>query len=77
MVARNVRRVVMLAGTVLLALAATSTTGFAAGTHDQRRACRADAMKFCRQFVPHVERITACMHQNMRKLSPQCRKQFR
>jgi hypothetical protein len=67
----------MLAGAILFAVTALSTTSFAAGTHEQRRACRADAMKFCGEFVPNVDRITACMKKNVRKLSPLCRKQFR
>jgi len=58
-------------------LAAVPATAHGAGTPDQRRACRQDAMKYCRQFVPDVRRITACMERNIRKLSPPCRKQFR
>lgn len=77
MITTKARHVVMLAGTILFAVTALSTTGFASGTHEHRRACRADAMKFCREFVPNVERITACMKRNVRKLSPHCRKQFR
>ncbi len=47
------------------------------GTPEQRRACRKDAMTFCRKEVPSVQRITACMERNLRKLSPACRAQFR
>ncbi|MBR2117978.1 MAG: hypothetical protein V4458_06330 [Pseudomonadota bacterium] len=54
-----------------------ASSAHAAGTPDQRRACRKDAMKFCREFVPDVKRITACMEKNVRKLSPLCRTQFR
>ena len=64
------------AATVLVTLLAGSAAQ-AAGTPEQRRACRKDAMTFCRQFVPNVERITACMERNVSKLSPLCRKQFR
>lgn len=49
----------------------------AAGTPEQRRACRKDAMKFCREFVPDVKRIAACMQKNVRKLGPLCQTQFR
>ncbi|ETR76614.1 hypothetical protein X566_02425 [Afipia sp. P52-10] len=66
--------------TPILALAcvlAGSSLAHAAGTLEQRRACRADAMRFCRQFVPNVPKITACMEQNIKKLSPACRAQFR
>jgi hypothetical protein len=47
------------------------------GTYEQRRACRADAMRFCRDYVPNVRRITACMEKNVARLSPACRAQFR
>lgn len=59
-----------------LALLAASPV-YAAGTPEQRRACRQDAMRLCREFVPDVKRITACMERNVRKLNPLCRKQFR
>ena len=49
----------------------------AAGTLEQRRACRSDATRLCRQFIPNVKLITACMERNVSKLSPLCRKQFR
>lgn len=58
-------------------LAAAPSSVHAAGTPEQRRACRQDAVKFCRQFIPDVNRIKACMEKNIRKLSPPCRKQFR
>lgn len=61
----------------MLALVAMTANSHAAGTYEQRRACRADAMKFCRDYVPNVKRITACMERNIRKLSPSCRAQFR
>ena len=64
------------AAVVLVALLAASPAQ-AAGTPEQRRACRNDAMTFCRQFVPNVRLITACMERNVSKLSPLCRKQFR
>ncbi|MGL5167964.1 MAG: hypothetical protein ACRC9K_18930 [Afipia sp.] len=59
-----------------MALLAASTA-HAAGTPEQRRACRQDAMRLCRQFVPDVRRITACMEANRARLSPLCRRQFR
>lgn len=49
----------------------------AAGTFEQRHACREDALKFCGQYVPDVARITACMEQHIRQLSPLCRAQFK
>ncbi len=59
-----------------IALLAVSTA-HAAGTPEQRRACRKDAMRLCREFVPDVRRITACMEANRARLSPLCRRQFR
>ncbi len=67
--------------TILVAAALVATAlpvvASAAGTPEQRRACRADAMKFCREFIPSVKRITACMERNVDKLSPLCRTQFK
>lgn len=62
---------------VIALFAAAPSSADAAGTPEQRRACRQDAMKFCGQFIPDVNRIKACMEKNFRKLSPPCRKQFR
>lgn len=61
----------------IMLLAAAPSTADAKGTPEQRRACRQDAMRLCREFVPDVRRITACMERNVRKLSPLCRRQFR
>lgn len=62
------------AGLLILAFVGTSQ---AAGTAEQRRACRHDAFKFCHNEIPDVPRITACMERNLKKLSPACRAQFR
>lgn len=59
------------------AAALLASSAHAAGTPDQRRACRRDAMTFCREFVPDVKRITACMEQNVSQLSPLCQTQFK
>ena len=45
-------------------------------TPEQRAACEGDAMRLCSEFVPDVQRITACMHQKRRFLSPRCRAVF-
>jgi hypothetical protein len=45
-------------------------------TQEQRAACEDDAMRLCGNYVPDVERITACMHQRQRYLSPRCRAVF-
>ena len=66
--------------TLLATLAFAAVAGGAhanSGTAEQRRACRADAMKLCREFVPNVKNITACMERNKRHLSPACRAQLK
>ncbi|HEY6832946.1 MAG TPA: hypothetical protein VI251_10705 [Pseudolabrys sp.] len=47
------------------------------GTAEQRWACEHDALTFCSRELPDVDRITACMVNNLKKLSPRCRAQFR
>ena len=46
------------------------------GTPEQQQACQPDAMRLCSEFVPDVERITACMIKNRIRLSPACRAVF-
>jgi hypothetical protein len=48
----------------------------AQGTPEQRQACQPDAMRLCGEFVPDVDRITACMIKNRIRLSPPCRAVF-
>jgi hypothetical protein len=48
----------------------------AQGSPEQRAACEADAMRLCQEFVPDVQRITACTSQKRRYLSPRCRVYF-
>lgn len=48
-----------------------------AGGAGQRGACERDAFVFCRNEIPDVDRITACMIKNLRRLSPPCQAQFR
>ena len=62
-------------GALFVGLGALSDA-YAQGTASERRDCRADAMRLCGEFVPDVARITACMQQNVRNLTPQCRKHF-
>jgi len=48
----------------------------AAGAQDadaQRQACTPDAMRLCSEFIPDVERITACMTAKKAELSEPCR----
>ncbi len=57
-------------------LSVLSVSAYAAGTPEQRRACRADAFRLCESEIPDVGRITACMERQKTKLSPACRAQF-
>ena len=59
-----------------LALTASFSPAAAQGSPAQRAACENDAMRLCGQFVPDVQRITACMSANRRYLSPRCRAVF-
>jgi len=77
MIATKISNVCPFCSLVLLATTAASTDARTAGTYEQRRDCRSDAMKFCGKFVPDVKRITECMEKNVNKLSPECRKQFK
>jgi type II secretory pathway component PulL len=58
-------------GCALMALPAA-----AQGTSEQRQACEGDAQRLCGQYIPDVDRITACMSQKRRYLSPRCRAVF-
>jgi hypothetical protein len=60
----------------LFCLALTSAPANAQGTPEQRAACENDAMRLCQEFVPDVDRITACMHRKRAYLSPRCRAVF-
>lgn len=66
-------------GVLLIAIWATGPTAelaFAQGTPEQRQACQPDAMRLCSEFVPDVDRITACMIKQRMRLSPACRAVF-
>ena len=63
----------------LLALALTFAISPAAAqqwTPQQRAACEPDAMRLCNQYVPDVQRTSACMSHYRRYLSPACRAVF-
>jgi type II secretory pathway component PulL len=63
----------------LLALALTfaiSPTASQQWTPQQRAACEPDAMRLCNQYLPDVQRTSACMSHYRRYLSPACRAVF-
>jgi hypothetical protein len=45
-------------------------------TPEQRAACEPDATRLCNQYIPDVQRVTACMMHYRRYLSAACRKVF-
>ena len=54
-------------------LASLSGAALAESQRDrQERACQADAMKFCKDFVPDEDKIAACMGQHRSQLSVNC-----
>ena len=63
----------------LIALALTFAISPAAAqqwTPKQRAACEPDAMRLCNQYVPDIQRTSACMSHYRRYLSPACRAVF-
>jgi len=74
----------IMGGAALLGLALTFASLPAAGqqqpqqqwTPEQRAACEPDAMRLCNQYVPDVQRVSACMAHYRRYLSAPCRAVF-
>jgi len=56
--------------------ASSIPTPVSAYTPEQQQACTPDAMRLCGEYVPDVERITACMIARKSQLSPECRRFF-
>lgn len=61
----------------LAAVSFASATSVHAYTPEQQQACTPDAMRLCGNYVPDVDRITACMIAKKSQLSPECRRFFR
>jgi len=58
---------------ILAALLASSATGHAEGTAEQRSACMGDAFKYCSAHIPNISAIKVCMKANYSKLSEACK----
>jgi len=43
------------------------------GTEQERQACTPDVFRLCGDFIPDPARITTCLRQKARNLSPACR----
>jgi hypothetical protein len=63
-----------LAAALLVSVLSTSAFAY---TPEQQQACTPDAMRLCGNYVPDVDRITACMIARKSQLSPECRRFFR
>ena len=73
---RTLRPVIGLAALLGLGLAFASPAAAQQWTPEQRAACEPDAMRLCNQYVPDVQRVSACMSHYRRYLSPACRAAF-
>ena len=73
---RTLRPVIGLAALLGLVLAFASPAAAQQWTPEQRAACEPDAMRLCNQYVPDVQRVSACMSHYRRYLSPACRAAF-
>jgi hypothetical protein len=62
---------------LVVSIGTFSTPSLSQGTPEQRRACKDDAFRLCRDTIPDVPRITECMHKNQKKLSPACKAFFK
>ena len=73
----NLRPVTRLSAAFGLALTFASLPAAAQQwTAQQRAACEPDAMRLCNQYIPDVQRVSACMSAYRRYLSPACRALF-
>ncbi|MBU6455048.1 MAG: hypothetical protein KGS72_24975 [Cyanobacteria bacterium REEB67] len=63
-----------------LVLTATTSPSFALtskdGSDEARRACTPDVFRLCGAFIPDVNKITACLKDNKKNLSPACKAVF-
>jgi hypothetical protein len=70
----NIKRCTLLIATALAFSALTSASY--AYTPEQQQMCQGDAMRLCGEFIPDVDRITACMIAKKSQLSEGCRAVF-
>jgi hypothetical protein len=68
------RIIVVAAVAAIFVWGLSSIPAAAQGTPEQRAACEGDAQRVCGQFIPDVDRITACIIANQRYLSRDCRR---
>ena len=70
----NIKSCKLLVATALAFSALTSASY--AYTPEQQQRCQGDAMRLCGEFIPDVDRITACMIAKKSQLSEGCRAVF-
>jgi hypothetical protein len=70
----NIKSCKLLVATALAFSALTSASY--AYTPEQQQMCQGDAMRLCGEFIPDVDRITACMIAKKSQLSEGCRAVF-
>jgi len=70
----NVHGLKLVVATALAFLALTSAS--LAYTPEQQQRCQGDAMRLCGEFIPDVDRITACMIAKKSQLSEGCKAVF-
>jgi hypothetical protein len=72
---RALRRIQL---TIVLAAIGTGTVPVLAHayTPEQQQLCSDDAMRLCGEYVPDVDRITACMQKQYSQLSKGCKSVF-
>lgn len=73
---KNRRPATVIGSALVLAGIAFASPVFAEGTPQQRTACMGDAFRFCREDIPNVGKIEACLLQNRERLHPACQAQF-
>ena len=68
----------MLKAAALSILLIGGFSGFAAaqqrGSQDDQAACEPDVHRLCDQYIPDETAIVACLHKEIKHLSPACRK---
>jgi len=42
-------------------------------TQEEQQACTDDAYNFCGHVIPDRDRVAACLHQNLKRISSACR----
>ena len=58
----------------VVGICALSITSAVAEVSDEaRQACTGDAMRLCSDFIPDVQKVTACMMRKRGQLSAECR----